>query len=58
MGIKILKKNQRNMVNLWEQIFKNSGDRLEELYSIKISKGKYLEKIEKVANILNKHQSS
>lgn len=58
MGIKILKKNQRNMVNLWEQIFKNSGDRLEELYSIKISKGKYLEKIEKVANILNKPQSS
>lgn len=46
------------MVNLWEQIFKNSGDRLEELYSIKISKGKYLEKIEKVANILNKPQSS
>lgn len=58
MGIEILKKI-REVGQIYEnRFFKSSGNRLEELYSIKISKGKHLEKIENLAKILNKPQSS
>lgn len=53
MGIESSEKYQTNMANLWEQIFKSSGNRLEEFYSIRIWKGKCLEKIEEFAEILN-----
>lgn len=51
-------KYQTDMANLWEQIFKSSGNRLEKFYSMRIWKGKYLGKIKKFAKILNIPQTS